>query len=714
MKPQFPLLRRGVMALVALTALATACTEQVDTSARYVFTEETVSSYLQKQPHYSQYVALLHQVPVSQRSATTMIQLLSARGNYTVFAPTNQAISDYLDTLCAQQLIPRPSWDAFTDSVKLDSIRRLIVHNSVIDGGDVDYAGKRVYFETADFPLRNNEEFPTSTMGDRKLSVLYSATNPDSIWINGHCAISVRNRDIPVTNGIVHQMESVIAPASTSLADLVRESIDNLAGGYVVASRMIEACGLLDTLSKVRDEVYETMMLEGRLENLRNHPTEGNIGHLPEHRKYGFTLFAETDNFWAAALGKPAADITLADLTAYLSNQGVYPDAVADDNYRSPHNLIYQFITYHLIPFRLAPDKIIMHYNEKGYSLDRQTPTVAMSEFYTTMGQRRLLKIFESRESEGVYLNRFPELNNGRRGNYREKSCDPDKVGIFVDKNGANMTAINAVVYPIDGLLYYSDEVRNNLQRQRIRFDVSAVFPEFINNDLRGQTVTTPEHMTVGIPADVNYKYLQDLSISDLTLFYYLMGRGKGWPNYLADELNVIGRYEMTLRLPPVPRYGTYELRLGNSCGCNYRGMCQVYWGTDPENLPVTGTPMDFRLNGIERVTPIGNFPSGVGWEQDTDDEDYNAEVDKKMRNNGFMKAPEIYAAGLPGTVQTARSNHFTTRRIMLTATMDPNKVYYLKFKNVMDDETKQFYMDYFEYCPKEVYDNPETPEDIW
>jgi hypothetical protein len=143
--------------------------------------------------------------------------------------------------------------------------------------------------------------------------------------------------------------------------------------------------------------------------------------------------------------------------------------------------------------------------------------------------------------------------------------------------------------------------------------------------------------------------------------------------------------------------------------------MAQVYWGDDINNLPVTGTPFDFRLNGIERITPVGNFPSGVGWEADLDDdEDYNAEVDKKMRNNGFMKAPEHYAAGLPGTTKTARDNYYKTRRIMVTATMDPDKTYYLKFKNVMDDETKQFYMDYFEFCPKEVYDNPETPEDIW
>lgn len=707
------LLKKAI--LPVLGVLCYSCSEDIDTSARYVFTEETIASYLEKRPQYSQYVQLMKQVQVSPRSATTVFQLMSARGNYTCFAPNNEAVDAYLNSLCAREIISAPSWDAFPDSVTLDSIRKVIVHNSIMDGGDIDYSGKRVFFETYDFPTNNNEEFATNTMGDRKLTINYSETNPDSMWINNEALISLKNRDIPASNGVIHEVESVIAPANNTLGDLLKSFIDENREGFLVAAKMIQACGLFDTLSKVRDERYEMMYLDGKLENLKNHPTEGNIGYLPEHRKYGYTLFAEPDAFWQEVIQKPAADITPADITAYLQSQNVYPGSKADDNYKSPDNLLYQFVTYHLIPFRLSPDKIIIHYNEKGYSLEKKTPTVAMTELYTTMGKRRLLKIFESRQSEGVYLNRFPVLNNERNGNYQEKYCDPDKVGLFVDKDNANMTAINAVIYPISGLLHYSDEVRTNLQRQRLRFDVAGIFPEFINNDLRGQTVTTPQHMTVGIPSDNVYKYLDDLSISDLTLFYYLMGRGKGWPNYLADELNVIGRYEMILRLPPVPKKGTYELRIANSCGCNYRGMAQVYWGDDINNLPVTGTPFDFRLNGIERITPIGSFPSGVGWEADVDDdEDYNAEVDKKMRNNGFMKAPEHYAAGLPGTTKTARDNYYKTRRIMVTATMDPDKTYYLKFKNVMDDETKQFYMDYFEFCPKEVYDNPETPEDIW
>ena len=45
---------------------------------------------------------------------------------------------------------------------------------------------------------------------------------------------------------------------------------------------------------------------------------------------------------------------------------------------------------------------------------------------------------------------------------------------------------------------------------------------------------------------------------------------------------------------------------------------------------------------------------------------------------------------------------------------MDPNKTYYIKLKSVLESNRKEFYMDFLEYCAKEVYDNPEVPEDIW
>ncbi len=37
-------------------------------------------------------------------------------------------------------------------------------------------------------------------------------------------------------------------------------------------------------------------------------------------------------------------------------------------------------------------------------------------------------------------------------------------------------------------------------------------------------------------------------------------------------------------------------------------------------------------------------------------------------------------------------------------------------WKNVLDPivQEMELYIDYFELCAKEVYDNPEVPEDIW
>ena len=178
--------------------------------------------------------------------------------------------------------------------------------------------------------------------------------------------------------------------------------------------------------------------------------------------------------------------------------------------------------------------------------------------------------------------------------------------------------------------------------------------------------------------------------------------------------MNISGQYEFTLRLPPVPESGTYEIRYAIQSNSAVRSMCQVYFGTDKDNLPAMGIPLDLRQAGTYRALSSGSVPSTlVGWEIDQSDDDYNAEVDKKMRNNGFMKGPYNYTF-TPGGNNSARDDEQTLRRIIVREYMSPDKVYYVKFKNVLDDKEKQHYMDYLEYCAKEVYDNPMTPEDIW
>ena len=67
------------------------------------------------------------------------------------------------------------------------------------------------------------------------------------------------------------------------------------------------------------------------------------------------------------------------------------------------------------------------------------------------------------------------------------------------------------------------------------------------------------------------------------------------------------------------------------------------------------------------------------------------------------------------GGSQTNRMNAGATRRIVVRESMSPDVTYYMRFKTVQPDyTTKQLFVDYLEWCPKEVYDNPEHPEDIW
>ena len=135
-----------LLSMVLGVALTQSCSEEIDKSSRYTFTGNTIISYLEEYPEtYSEYSALLNIVPVSDFSDSKVSQLLSARGNYTCFAPTNEAIHDYLVHLVDSGIISDSSWTApefleiNPETGKQDlliEIQKNIVLNSLIDGGD--------------------------------------------------------------------------------------------------------------------------------------------------------------------------------------------------------------------------------------------------------------------------------------------------------------------------------------------------------------------------------------------------------------------------------------------------------------------------------------------------------------------------------------------------------------------------------------------------
>ena len=690
-----------------ILAAVWSCTEEVDISSRYVFREKTIMDYLDSHEQYSEYARLLGLVPVSKASETTLRQLLSARGHYTVFAPTNDAIQAFLDTLYAQGLIASPSWEGFPSEHKRDSMEKVIVYNSIIDGGD------EILYHTYDFPVRQDAEIPTANMYDRKLTVHY----PEEDSIIGRiqiCGASLdeRNRDIILLNGVMHAAHGVVRPSDNTLGQLLFDIVEKRREGFYVAAQLVQAVGLIDSLLQYQDEAYERTYLSGQLPVFVR-PTAGTINdfYTPEHRYYGYTFFAETDSLWSALLGKEPLQITVDDVVDYLNAQGIYPDAARDRNYHSEDNLLNRFVTYHLLPERLTTDRLVLHYNEVGYNASDGRLGVPMSEYYTSMGKRRLMKLYESAESGGVFINRFPVLDSGRRGTYHELSCPSDGEGVRI---GAALTGqagnlSNAMVYPLDELLVYDQRLQEKLGSERIRFDAAAMFPELTNNDVRLGTARYTY-----FPPDRDYKYLDDAWVGEGSMLGYNTGgtySEKGFITYYGDEMASQGFTDVIFRLPPVPREGLYEIRYGITAADSNRGIYQFYWGSSPDRLRPMGIPLDLRMGGLYFDTPNGTYPSNMGWQEDTDDEDYNSEIDKFLRNHGFMKGANIYSTG---ETTTGRSVQSQVRRIIVREYMKPDETYYIRFKSCLDYLDRYLVLDYMEYCPKEVYDNPETPEDIW
>lgn len=697
----------GILTTVVL--LVVGCSEKIDESARYVFKDQTIISYMEKHPDtYSAYLDVLKNTPTSEVSLSSVYQMLTARGNYTVFAPTNEAMQKYLQELFDEGLITEPSWDGFKDERALDSIRKVIAYSSVIDGGDYES------YETYSFPTENNGELQLGNLKDRKLTVRYVVQYPDSLYINYDCPMNIQNRNIPAINGVLHQMEKVIAPKDITLGDMMSNIIENKKEGFIVASRLALACGLRDTFSVIEDNRYREMYMKGLISDFDGQAfgwtfKSGNTApaYAPAHRRYGFTIFAETDDFWRKEIGKEPIDITCQDVQQWIYKNKQYSQNdvfSTDENWTSPNNLLNQWFTYHVLPMRIAANRLVFHVNEYKYNKTTKVLGIPVYEFYSTMGKRRLLKIFESKESEGIFLNRFPILDNGRRGTYQELSCDEDKVGCHIDNYSEKVLeyqALNGIIYAIDKPLSYTDEVRENLAKGRIRFDAMSLFPEAMSNDLRKKNSEDPRDQFVHFPPNTTYKYLEDMDMNNETHFVYLNSYGYDWCNNQTDELKAVGHYEVTIKLPPVPRRGTYELRyrvLPNGD----RGIVQFYFGSDKERLSPTGIPVD--------LTKGGTDPS-FGYEPDTDDDFHNIEVDKHMRNNNRMRG-EMSITNGSGPCRTGSPNNL--RHILVRQTLDPDKTYYLRLKSVLDSNKKEMYMDYLEWCAKEIYDNPMEPEDIW
>ncbi len=682
----------GAILMLCLTISLGSCTEEIDESNFAIKEELTISEYIGSDPDFSLIKTVFDNVKLGKTSdASSLTSVLSTRGNYTAFLPNNAAMQKYLAELGL----------ATVEEMNPEQME-LIANSCIIDNGD------QSAYESADFPTPGS-----FTMPNLKNRIVTCRADDNGDFIIGGTSKVIKS-DIELSNGMLHIVETVISPSNKMLPDLIAQ-----AGNMRIMSHLLTATKWADAMMGEMDMVYEN---DEREESFILPGIEYNDFVYAQHRYYGYTAFIEPDSLyqekWGITLngGEENWDDVMSKVKAQCEKiYGATGNAAIDNDFTHPENAVNKFVAYHLVYGKMAYDRFVCHYSEYGYKYgDKTNPQTVTCptnvwDYYTTMGEHpSLIKItqvgdesavVENPTDHPIYLNRISVYNNSREGDYKEIGVKSKGILISPTNGEFDNSAVNGFYFPINDILVNDETNRNMLGSERIRFDVTTVLHELISNNIRrGEYTIMPNGYFDNIMNES-----QDCKL--LYLFEGLSGAGGNWVDYQGDEFMVSGLYDFTMKLPPVPKDGTYEIRMGVSMN-SLRGMCQIYMGEEPNKLLPVGLPFDMR-DQAKADNPA------IPWVIDGEDDQTNIENDKALRNQGYMKGPRYFTMGDGKGETTVRDKNGAIRRIVTVMDMKAGKSYYIRFKSALKKLDSQFFMDFFEYAPSNIF-NGATPEDIW
>ncbi|MBR4297352.1 MAG: hypothetical protein IKT82_04080 [Bacteroidaceae bacterium] len=724
-------LPKGISKFIATCIFASSlfgfysCEEEIDSSNFAIKKELTLSDIMDSDPSLSMARDLFKRVRLGRKeNSSSIYSVLSARGNYTAFVPDNVAVENYLKTLGLTSI------DELTDEQA-----ELVVYSCIIDNGD------QQAYESTEFPTAGS--FNLSNLYDRlltcsedlqatdtvqrikydNLTLLPEIKDGDTVKINYPIYFNIEKTcgvlktDLEASNGWLHIMADVIAPTS----DYVFQVVQN-APNMKIMGRLLQETGIWAWMNQERDIAYEERDLPEKLE------AQPGTFSVPTKRYLAYTGFVETDSIFEA-YGVPAVQL---DEDGNITNwnevleglKGVSKITTAYgtqdwNNLKSPNNPLYKFVKYHFIDGKYAPGKLVVHYTEYQYQYgaDQKNPQTRILptdawDYYTTIHPQdkvevrdpiKLLQvgsrgaIGQTFEGNPVFINRFVEYDNGLNGSYEEIAVHPGGEGVMVNQEQC-INAANGYVYPINDILVFGEAERTLMGRERMRVDYATIIHELSSNNLRlGNYHMFPAGYFENLPIQNSSSYVLYLFCA------YSPISTTGWCNYQGDEMMILGLYDVTFRIPPVPIAKEYEIRLGVSHN-TLRGMCQLYFGEDPNRLLPAGLPYDLRQSAPSNAIP---------WVEDVEDEATNIENDKNMRNQGYMKGPKFFGwtDGKGSNMSRDYTGHL--RRIVTTQRIEPGKSYYLRYKSALKKLDSQLQIDYIEIVPKEVYGGNEA-EDVW
>ena len=646
------------MAAIALTS----CVEHISEEARYTFTGHTIASFMESHEEiYSSFIEILDR--------GGRLSLMKAYGQYTCFAPTNEAVARHLfeqDSIYRASLIDdNPDdvvWTGITSpelSELSDSMCRVIADTHIIP----------YIYMTLDM---EGDVIPDMNMNDRYLSLSFDVNEEgySLLKINGNAEIIAKDEE--VENGVIHTVSSVLNPSTNTVPAQIEGH-----GYFHIFSEALAATGYDDILQGYKDDSYT----DGDRKDKFGNP-------YPTDRYYGFTAFVEPDQvFFDAGI------YNLDDLI--LRCHEWYPDADPDAPLTSKENPLNQFVGYHLLNRKLPYSRLVCYkittsiFNSEADFFSRSN----RYEYFETMNNR-LLKVAMPRSVDElqttILLNYSKDTSGASEEQLQYMNVVVHDPEAFRDSDtlyaGFQGEALNGTVHAIDKILLYNEDVMaGRVVNEVIRVDFAAICEELTNNAIRWYYSPHSSNGDIFIP----HTWCEDLKVyAEETRLYYLAGH-TSWCDYQGDELMAFDAFDFAYRLPPVPA-GTYELRIGYTAN-SYRNIIQMY--VDNE---VTGIPVDLRI--------LASHPS-IGYVSDKDAEkngDPNGIMnDKEMKNRGYLKGP-ITVAGFGGfSSGSMRDTPDHIRKVITTKYLTAGE-HWLRFKSVHegDDGTAEFMHDYIEIVP--------------
>ena len=734
-----------VLGYVGVMCLAS-CTEEPDGSNLFSTDDKTIAELLRDRPELSAFYRILEKGGFDKYMGTY--------GEYTCFAPLNEGVNSYLDSLYNDDsyLISKAKLkhNGIAEDANWNSLDVMEKVNLMTDSLCDDIARFHLSGEShMQVDLDGTATTWTTMKTGRSIRVgtfLEDAYNPDFVGLTSLNDVSaILEGDIEAINGVLHICSNVIPRSDRTTDDQMRVEGER---GLSIFYAALEATGFTDTL--LIEKKYNPDGTPKTYDLGSNHnDRDGNPLYYPKECMVKWTVFAETDEVFKAA-GINNFDDLKAKCVEWYGNCGAWYDYIREknitistgDDYTNPFNVVNMFVAYHILRAGMPIDRIVYEKNKQTDASWNFCFGYEPQEYFETMLPNTLLKVWETnpKTTKELWLNRYLTNNTltsklGLFGMPNDGDHTLLFAGVPIDRN-SSVETLNGYIHRIGGILKYDQTARNALN-ERLRLDSSTFLYELINNGLRG--ATPAEVSTLNGGGDGNRVAFENTFFDNIVCYnpgtllrFNVMG---AWRAHNSDQFQGWDVYDFAIKLPHVPT-GEYELRIIYPPMAR-GGLMQFYLGNSSKqsDMVAIGIPFDACANPYEDAT-IG-YEDIIQRNEDNPDSDCGVESDQRMHVRGYMRAPasfsrgtynsvtdplsyderDIYSAAkqIIGSTSCRSETGYGTmmlRRIITTQRFEQGKDYWLRIKNLVNDTNLGWSFDFVELVPLDIVNSQKMTED--